>query len=158
MLQTGVVNKQLYDFLEKQNILYRYEAWRELSMNTKQIPNIYEVESKIKELNANCNVKPTPGQAEGVQISFKESLEEQIIRLQEKGVLNMNTQIQVKISGDGTNIDKRLKIVNETYTILNERDTAMSEKGNYVLAIIKTGENYENLKESLADLNNKMLN
>ena len=33
----------------------------------------------------------------------------------------------------------------------------MREKGNYVLAIIKTTESYDNLKSSLADLNNKML-
>ena len=34
----------------------------------------------------------------------------------------------------------------------------MNEKGNYVLVIIKTTENYDNLKESLADLNNEMSN
>ena len=34
----------------------------------------------------------------------------------------------------------------------------MNEKGNYVLALIKTTENYDNLKESLADLNNEMSN
>lgn len=76
------------------------EAWHELAMNNKHLPNVYRVEKKIKELNANWNLKSTPGEAEGVQISFKESLEKQIIRLQEKGVLNMNTKIQVKISGD----------------------------------------------------------
>lgn len=76
------------------------EAWHELAMNNKQLPNVYRVEKKFKELNANWNLKSTPGEAEGVQISFKESLEKQIISLQEKGVLNMNTKIQVKISGD----------------------------------------------------------
>ena len=34
----------------------------------------------------------------------------------------------------------------------------MNEKGNYVPAIIKTTENYDNLKESLADLINEMSN
>ena len=43
----------------------------------------------------------------GVQLSFRESLEEQEIRLQGKGVFHMNTKIKVKISGDGTNIGKR---------------------------------------------------
>ena len=42
-----------------------------------------------------------------VQLSFRESLEEQEIRLQGKGVFHMNTKIKVKISGDGTNIGKR---------------------------------------------------
>ena len=68
------------------------------------------------------------------------------------------TTIKVKLSGDGTNIRKRLKLENVTYTILNEKDAAMNEKGNYVLAIITTTENYDNLKESLADINNEMSN
>jgi len=50
------------------------------------------------------------------------------------------------------------KLENVTYTILNKNDAAMNEKGNYVLAIIKTTENYDNLKESLADLNDEMSN
>ena len=32
----------------------------------------------------------------------------------------------------------------------------MNKKGNYVLAILKTTENYDNLKESLADLTEEM--
>ncbi|PFX31339.1 hypothetical protein AWC38_SpisGene3869 [Stylophora pistillata] len=88
----------------------------------------------------------------------KDSLEEQIQRLQKNGVLDEATTIKVKISGDGTNIGKRLKLENVTYTNLNKKDAAMNEKGNYVLAIIKTTENYDNLKESLADLNSEMSN
>ena len=65
---------------------------------------------------------------------------------------------KVKISGDGTNIGKRLQLENVTYTILTEKDVAMNEKGKYFLAMIKTTENYDNLKESLADLNKKMSN
>ena len=70
----------------------------------------------------------------------------------------MNTKIKVKISGDGTNIGKRLKIVNVTYTILNERDIAITERGNYILAIIKTTESYDNLKASIEDLYDEMPN
>ncbi|CAH3150161.1 unnamed protein product, partial [Pocillopora meandrina] len=81
-----------------------------------------------------------------------------IKRLQKNGVLDKVTTTKVKLSGDGTNIGKRLKLENVTYTILNEKDAAMNEKGNYVLAIIKKTENYDNLKESLADLNNEMSN
>ena len=43
-----------------------------------------------------------------------------------------------------------------TYIILNEKDLAMVERGNYILAIIKTTESYENLEESLSDLRNEM--
>ena len=122
------------------------------------MPTKYKISKHVSELNSNWNLTATPGKAEGIQISFKESLNEQITRLQKNGILNMDTTIKVKISGDGTNIGKRLKLENVTYTILNEKETAMSEKGNYVLAIIKITENYDNLKESLADLINEMSN
>ena len=46
--------------------------------------------------------------------------------------------------------------MNFTYTILNEKENAMSEKGNYVLVIMKTTETYGNLKESLADIKTEM--
>lgn len=68
----------------------------------------------------------------------------------------MNTKIKIKLCGDGTNIGRRLKIVNITFTILNEKDTAMSERGKYVSVIIKRSETYDNLKSSLADLINEM--
>ena len=141
---------------EKLNI--SNEAWHELAMKCKDMPTKYKICKHLDKLNANWNLRSTPGEAEGVQISFRESLEEQIKRLQKNGVLDKVTTIKVKLSGDGTNIGKRLKLENVTYTILNEKDAAMNEKGNYVLAIIKTTENYDNLKESLADLNNEMSN
>ena len=97
------------------------------------MPTKYKICKHLDKLNANWNLKCTPGEAEGIQISFKESLEEQIKRLQKNGVLDKATTIKVKISGDGTNIGKRLKLENVTYTILNEKDAAMNEKGNYVL-------------------------
>ena len=50
----------------------------------------------------------------------------------------------------------RLKVVNFTYTILNEKENAMSEKENYMLAIVKTTETYNNLRQSLADLKTEM--
>lgn len=120
-------------------------------MKSKSIPNTYQTSQRVNELNKQWNIKKTPGDAEGVQISFKESLEEQVARLQRKGDLEEDV-IRVKISGDGTCIGKRLKLVNITFTILNEKGAAMSEKGNYVLAILKTTESYDNLKESLSDL------
>jgi len=51
-----------------------------------------------------------------------------------------------------------LDTVCDTYTVLNEKDAAMNEKGNYVLAIIKTKESYDSVKESLVDLINEMSN
>ncbi|CAH3031048.1 unnamed protein product [Pocillopora meandrina] len=42
------------------------------------------------------------------------------------------------------------------YDFIATKENAMSEKGNYVLAIIKTKETYDNLKESLSDIKTEM--
>ena len=115
------------------------------------MPKLSQITKRINELNTSWNLICTPGEAEGVQVKFEDSLRKQLTRLD----LKENT-IKVKLSGDGTQIGKRLKIVNFTYTILNEKDLAMGEKRNYILAIIKTTESYENLRESLSDLRNEM--
>ena len=142
----------------KDKFIISNEAWHELAMKCKDMPTKYKIAKHINELNSNWRLTATPGEAEGIQISFYESIKEQIARLQKNGTFKMDATIKVKISGDGTNIGKRLKLENVTYTILNEKDAAMNDKGNYVLAIIKTTENYDNLKESLADLIKEMSN
>ena len=132
------------------------QAWKELAMKATDMPNAYNIKKNIAQLKAKWKLKPTPGEAEGVQTSLKDSLKEQIQRLKIKGDLGEQETVRIKMSGDGTNIGKRLKVVNFTYTILNEKDNAMSEKGNYVLAIVKTKETYDNLKESLSDIKTEM--
>ena len=77
------------------------EPWHELAMNSKSIPNTYQTSQRVNELNKQWNIKKTPTDAEGIQISFKESLEEQIAQLQRKADLEEDV-IQVKISGDWT--------------------------------------------------------
>lgn len=98
------------------------------------------------------------GDAEGVQLGFAESLQEHIVRLQKNGEINDGETIKIKLSGDGTNIGKGLTVVNFTFTILHEKDVAMGVKGNYILAVIKTTETYDNLRDSLADLRMEMSN
>lgn len=116
------------------------------------------IPSRSKSMNSKWNLKQTPGDAEGVQLGFAESLQEHIVRLQQTGGIKDGETIKIKLSGDGTNIGKRLTVVNFTFAILNEKELAMGEKGNYVLAVIKTTETYDNLRESLADLQMEMSN
>ena len=127
------------------------EAWREFSVKTKKIYQNYQITKRINKLNESWKLSCTPGEAEGVQVKFEDSLRKHLTRLDLK-----EGTVKVKLSGDGTLIGKRLKIVNFTYTILNEKDVATGEKGNYILAIIKTTESYENVQESLPDFRNEM--
>ena len=54
------------------------EAWREISLMAKNVPNLSKMIKQINELNSLWNLTPTPGAADGVQVSFKESLRRQI--------------------------------------------------------------------------------
>ncbi len=58
----------------------------------------------------------------------------------------------MKLTGDGTNIGKRLHVVNFGFTILDEGEKAYSAERNRCLAIIKEPESYESLQKSLADI------
>ena len=64
----------------------------------------------------------------------------------------------MKVSGDGTRIGKHLQLLNVTFTIINEGNVAMSEKGNYVIAVIKTKDDYIGIRHSLSDLRDEMRN
>ncbi|RMX49099.1 hypothetical protein pdam_00003930 [Pocillopora damicornis] len=121
----------------KDKFINSNEAWHEIAIKANDLPNIYSIKKRINELNSKWNLKPTPGDAEGVQLGFAESLQEHIVRLQKNGEINDGETIKIKLSGDGKNIGKGLTVVNFTFTILHEKDVAM-------------GETYDNLRDSLA--------
>ena len=136
----------------KDKFIISNEAWHEIAIKANDLLNIYSIKKQINEPNSEWNLKPTPGDAEGVQLGFAESLQEHIVRFQKNGEINDGETIKIKLSGDGTNIGKGLTVVTFTLTILHENDVAMGVKGNYTLAVIKTTETYDNLRDSLADL------
>ncbi len=113
------------------------KAWYELSSRVQNLPTVYGLTKRMQELNAQWHIAPTPGQAEGVQVKLEDSLLEHVPRLISSGRMKENDVLQLKISGDGTRVGKRLQLLNVTFTIINEGHTAATEKGNYVLAIIK---------------------
>ena len=58
--------------------------------------------------------------------------------------------LRVKLSGDGTKVS-RLHVINLAFTVV-DTPTATSVAGNHTIAILKTGESYENLASGLADI------
>ena len=66
--------------------------------------------------------------------------------------LNSGETIQVKLTGDGTNIAKHVHVVNFAFTLLNEGSLASSPFGNHSLAILQVPEKYDSLSGSLADI------
>ena len=58
----------------------------------------------------------------------------------------------MKLSGDGTNIGKRLHVINFTFTLLDEGSVAYGYEGNHTLAVLKEPENYKSLAKGLEDI------
>ena len=134
------------------------KAWQELSAVSKHMTPLSSIKSLMSTLNSNWNIYPTPGDTNGVQMSFVQSLNSKISKLVNDDMFKTETDdgnaclnLKIKISGDGTQIGKRLNVVNVTYTILNEK-LCMSERGNYPLAIVKCKEDYNSMKLALSDL------
>ena len=139
---------------EKFNISNK--AWSELSFICKDFPSTYSLKKRIEGLNAHWNLRPTPGASDGVQVSLAASLYDQIERLVTMEQLVPSEIVKVKVSGDGTRVGKRMQLLTVTYTIINEEAVAMTERGNYILAIVRTKDDYNGIRESLDDLCQEM--
>ena len=61
-------------------------------------------------------------------------------------------EVNIKLSGDGTCIGKRLHVICFTFTVLEESEITGSYEGNHVLAVFKTPEKYTFLKMALEDI------
>ena len=135
-------------------------AYHELASICKQLPRHYKLQRRSSELNELWNIKPTPNNTCGVQQSLEDRLHIRISQLHKVAPkdeqFRTEQKIRVKLSGDGTNIGKRLHVINFTFTLLDEGSKAYSSDGNHVIAILKDEENYDSLQRGLADVRNEV--
>ena len=132
------------------------DAYHEMSRICRSMPRQYCLKQRIAELNKLWNIKPTPNGVVGVQQSLEDRLRVRITHLHKTASADAKFRttktVNVKLSGDGTNIGKRLHIVNFTFTLLEEGRLAYSSDGNHTLAIFKEAEKYEHLRHALQDI------
>ena len=116
-----IINMMLF-VKDKYNISSR--AYHELAKICKSMPRYYKVQQRIAELNLLWNIKPTPNNTCGVQQSLQDRLRQRVQHLHHTTSLDApfrkNLSLHVKLSGDGTNIGKRLHVVNFSFTLLEE--------------------------------------
>ena len=79
----------------------------------------------------------------------------QVDKAEPTSALLQNKLLRVKLTGDGTNIGKRLHVVNFAFTILEE-NIPHSAAGNHCIAIFKEPEKYESMKLCLRDVVNEV--
>ena len=89
----------------------------------KEMPKHYPLKKQISELNKLWSICPTPNGICGVQQSLEDRLRTRISYLHQTAPADApfrtNKTVNVNLSGDGTNIGKRLH-VNFTFTLLEE--------------------------------------
>ena len=131
-----------------------FEAFHELSMLS-DLPSSSQVRKLTTSLNSQFNIKNTPNNITGVQQSIKERIEHRIKYLIQQNSLvgkPAPSTIRIKLTGDGTQIGRGLKVVNIAFTVIDEGERANSVLGNYTIAILKVEENYEQLAAGLQDI------
>ena len=99
-------------------------SYHEFASTCKQLPPHYKLKRRISELKELWNTQPTSNNTCGVKPSLEDCLHLRINQLhkvaQKDEQFRTQQTIRVKLSGDGTNIGKRLHVMNFTFTLLDE--------------------------------------
>lgn len=119
----GIVSQNDHDSDLLRLVLYVKEkfslssdAYHELSMVCELLPRSWKVKDLIQKLNSSWEITPCPG-GEGVQQSLRSRLTERVRHLAITEFESPPT-LQVKISGDGTQVCRKLHLINITFTLL----------------------------------------
>ena len=121
-------------------------SYKYLSRLFDEMPRFYSVQKRIETINKKWKIKSKDNV---VYYSVKDTLEERLQNLSHDHLAD-NT-INVKISGDGTLIGKRLNLCVVSIVVLNEEENAKNARGNHIVCLIKGGENYNLLKYGLKE-------
>ena len=124
-------------------------AYRELSQLTSSLPRLHSLKQLSKTLNSEFHLSPAPNGVVGIQQSLKSRL---FLCLKNYGGLSEGDVVQVKLTGDGTNIGRSFHVVNVAFVLLNDLSSVSSPNGNHSLGIFKVSEDYDSLHTSLSDI------
>ena len=124
-------------------------AYRELSQLTPLLPRLNHLKKLSSTLNSEFHLFPAPAGVIGVQQSLKARLHS---CLNAFNGLSEGEVVQVKLTGDGTNIGRTFHVVNVAFVLLNDSASVSSPNGNHSLAILKVSEDYDSLHQSLTDI------
>ena len=96
------------------------------------------------------HITPTPGSAEGAQMSFTGLLKARVLDLisRQKETNWREHPIQVKISGDGARMTGNSSFILLYFSLLQAGDDVMSSSSNPIIAIVRGSESYNTLKEA----------
>ncbi|XP_046573163.1 uncharacterized protein LOC124281178 [Haliotis rubra] len=130
------------------------KAYHELSMVVPDMPRLHSVVKRAKEINVDVKIRDTPNDTVGVQQSLRDRLTNCVSNIVASGkgqAILSKQSVNVKLTGDGTELGRRKKVINFGFTILDE-DLCTSVRGNYLLAMFTGNETYDNIRKALEDI------
>eukprot|EP00112_Aurelia_sp_Birch-Aquarium-sp1_P020482 Seg5292.1 transcript_id=Seg5292.1/GoldUCD/mRNA.D3Y31 product="hypothetical protein" protein_id=Seg5292.1/GoldUCD/D3Y31 len=114
-------------------------ACHELALTCNQMPKGSSLIQRMADINAKWNIFLTYS-GEGVQQRTGDMLSYVIRNMQKTfpdNPCHLTQKVRVKITGDGTNIGRRLHVVIIAFTVIDEGQAAMLSEGNHTIAILK---------------------
>ena len=117
-----------------------------------QIPSIFKLKQRRSEINSMFEIFENEM---GVYVSVRDKL---ILRLENYLQNNQESDcaektLHIKLGADGTNIGRNLKLLNFTFTIINEGAKAKTANGNYTIGIFEIeNENYDALVKCFKEI------
>ena len=152
-----LIRQNLY-IKEKYNI--SNVAYHEISMTNPDVPNAYSLRKAAKQMDLNSTIQDTPGKAIGVQQSLKVKLTKRLEYLVSCDATFQQQKVQVKVTGDGTIVSRSMHVLVIAFTLVNvkSKECPNSPRGNHVVALINTTEDYNNLQEAVRDIEEEIKN
>ena len=82
-------------------------AYHEMSMVCQELPRSWKLKDLTAKMNSKWNIEPCPG----VQQSLESRLKERVSHLLQEGKIKSGDTLQVKLSGDGTKVCRKLNVI-----------------------------------------------
>ena len=124
---TGFESLSSHDQAKVEEVLFLLDKfcvgdsfYHELTMIIDGLPKSYQIKQRRGQLNNISNVVPTPGKADGAQISFTDMLNE-FIKLHNEADWSKEF-VQVKISGDGAQMTRNSSFILLSFSLLQNQD------------------------------------
>ena len=131
------------------------EFYHEITMLDGTLPRSYLIKQRCDQLNKICSISRLPGDFDGCQIDFEDTL----IKCLEHFISEnpdfdfTNNSVKIKFSGDGAQMTRNTNFVFLTLAVLDsKKKNPMSARGNHSLAVVKASEDYEVLKGAFGNI------
>ena len=142
------LNNQLFNTKQylyfKDSYCISDRSYRALTQINHEIPTIIEIIKYRNTINDLFTIKALDN---GVFLNIKDAIQFKLLKYLDRNETCNEEILKIKLSADATNIGRFNKIINFTFTIINETSKAKSAAGNYTLGIINCETNEESYEK-----------